>query len=351
MKLDIDFSALEILVQNMGAMPVEWTSEVKITVLDTDWKIDLETKGIDVEIEDIEISANGLLKYRDQQILLYIKEINSYGHYGLPKFHFYKCATLNGMQKAGRFERYVVTQRKTGYFLMDKKVGYELYEKDVEEKLDVCGHCLNWFNRNYRKRHDVKTFNIVEFFEHFTKSPITRTPSYSDINAPISGYSDNWDLISKQQKEQSGYVCQQCSIDLSNHKALIQTHHVNGVKSDNSVTNLKVLCIECHSEQPNHGHIKANKSREILEIRKLKSQNRYNRSLFETMNTEDQHTVRVEDHFISKIQAEDKLISKAKIDDGIVSQTFSFEAEKKEISNVAVQLLKDENTKDFEDMF
>ena len=58
MKLDIDFSALEILVKNMGAMPVDWTSDVKITTVETDWKIDLETKGIDVQIEDIDIQKN-----------------------------------------------------------------------------------------------------------------------------------------------------------------------------------------------------------------------------------------------------------------------------------------------------
>ncbi len=255
----------------MGASSVDWVSDVAVTHVETDWKIDLETTGIDVGINDIEIQPNGLLKYRGEQILLHIKEINSFGHYGLPKFHFYQCATLNNMQSKGRFERYVVTQRKTGYFLMDKKVGYDFYEKDVEERLNVCKNCLNWFNRNYRKRYTVETFDIVEFFEHFTKSPITRTPMYTDKNAPVSGYAADWNEISKQRKEQCGYVCQQCSIDLSLHKNLMQTHHANGVKSDNSSSNLKVLCIECHSEQPSHGHMKSSAVREIFEVQQIKA--------------------------------------------------------------------------------
>lgn len=275
MKLDIDFTNLENLVKNMGASTVDWVSSIVVTHIKTDWKIDLETKGIDVGINDIEIQLNGLLKYRGEQILLYIKEINSFSHYGLPKFHFYQCATLNNMQSKGRFERYVVTQRKTGYFLMDKKVGYDLYEKDVEEKLDVCKNCLNWYNKNYRKHYAVATFDIIEFFENFTKSPITRTPTYTDKNAPVSGYTANWNEVSKQRKEQYGYVCQQCNVNLSNYKNLIQTHHVNGVKSDNTSSNLKVLCIECHSEQPSHGHIKSNASHDILEVQRIKNIHRF----------------------------------------------------------------------------
>ena len=271
MKLDIDFSALEILVQNMGAKPVDWTSDVKITAIESDWIIDLETKGIDVQIEDIQIQKNGLLKYRGKQILLYIKEINSFGHYGLPKYHFYQCATLNNMQSKGRFERYVVTQRKTGYFLMDKKVSYDFYEKDVEEKLDVCKNCLNWYNRNYRKRYGVETFDLVEFFESFPQSPITQLPMYTDLSAPISGYTEDWNLISARRKSDCYYTCQICDIDLSDHKKLIHTHHANGRKSDNSPGNLKVLCVECHSQQPSHEHIRSRFSSEITEVRLIKS--------------------------------------------------------------------------------
>jgi hypothetical protein len=190
MKLDINFKSLENLVRNMGASSVDWVSSVEVTHIEPDWKITLETKGLDVGINDIEILSNGLLKFRDEQILLYIKEINSFGRYSLPKFHFYQCATLNSMKNAGRFERYVVTQRKTGYFFMDKKVSHDTYEKDVEEKLDVCKNCLNWFNRKYRKRYTIVTFDITEFFEHFTVTPITHKPTNTDVFSTVSNNSD-----------------------------------------------------------------------------------------------------------------------------------------------------------------
>lgn len=271
MKLDIDFTNLETLVKNMGASAVEWVSDVEVTHLESDWKITLETVGLDVDIKDVEVQPNGLLHYRGEQILLYIKEINSFGHYGLPKFHFYQCATLNSMHSQKRFDRYVVTQRKDGYFLIDKKSGYDWYEKDVEERLDVCKNCLNWYNRTYHKRYRVETFDIAEFFEHFKKSPINRRPAYTDKTAPKSGYTDDWNTVSSKQKERSGYVCQECGINLSAHKNLLHTHHINGVKGDNSSHNLKVLCVECHGNQPSHGHIRAKYKKEIYEIHLIKA--------------------------------------------------------------------------------
>jgi hypothetical protein len=39
-------------------------------------------------------------------------------------------------------------------------------------------------------------------------------------------------------------------------KDLLHVHHINGVKSDNSEMNLRVLCQYCHGEQPNHEHMK-----------------------------------------------------------------------------------------------
>lgn len=181
MKLDLDFRDLENLVKRMGASTVEWVSDVAVTHVEADWKITLETKGLEVDIKDVDIHANGLLKFRGEQILLYIKEISSISQYGLPKFHFYDCATLRTMKSRGRFERYVVTQRKTGYFLMDKKIGQDFYERNVEERLDVCKNCLNWYNRNYRKRYTVATFDIVAFFEQFVSSPINQKPTGTDL--------------------------------------------------------------------------------------------------------------------------------------------------------------------------
>jgi hypothetical protein len=268
MKLDIDFSALEILVKNMGAPIVEWEPPKLPPPLPPDpdgWKITLKTKGIEINAAEIEWSPDGLASYKGEQILLYIK---AYGNYK-PKFHLYQCETLKDMSAKGQFKtRYVATQRKDGYFLTNSR--FDNSNDDIEEKLDVCGYCRNWYNRSYQKRYTVENFDIAEFFEHFGHSSFIELPKYTDENAPADGYTTDWNEVSKQRREQFGYICQQCGIDLSSHKNLVQTHHINGVKSDNSLSNLKVLCVECHSLQANHEHMKISAANEILLVREIK---------------------------------------------------------------------------------
>jgi hypothetical protein len=256
MKLDIQFKELEILVSNMGASQVEWKSDVAIEALETDWKIKLETTGIEVSIDDIDFTPNGA-KFRGEQILLHIKEVNGFGYYTLPKFHFYQCSKLSSMDKAGRLNRYVVTQRKSGYFLLDKKIGYNHYERNQEVQLSVCWFCLNWYNKNYRKNYTVDNFDIHAFFEQFNDSPITRKPTYTDTTAPASGYADDWNGISLRMREQTNWRCQQCGKDCSQTKTGLQVHHIDGVKAHTHESNLKVLCEYCHAQQPNHQHMKA----------------------------------------------------------------------------------------------
>jgi hypothetical protein len=258
MKIDVSFPDLEVLISKMGASKAIWVSDVSFAPLETDWKVILETDGIDVDISDIEPDPNnGLLKYRGEQILLHIKEVRSFSQYGnLPKFHFYQCKTLDNMKGSGRFDRYVATQRKDGTFLIDKGIGYNEYERNAVERLLVCKHCLNWYNKIYKRNYDVDNFDIVEFFSHFSDSPISNKPTYTDVTALKSGYTNDWNEISLRHKKSHQWICQACQKEFKN--GGLHVHHINGVKGDNRDQNLKVLCENCHSQQPNHQHMKKN---------------------------------------------------------------------------------------------
>ena len=75
------------------------------------------------------------------------------------------------------------------------------------------------------------------------------------IEQAKKGYSSDWDQISSAVRRDAGYICQGCTVNLGSKKGLLHTHHINGEKSDNSLSNLVVLCADCHRKQPYHGHM------------------------------------------------------------------------------------------------
>jgi hypothetical protein len=265
MKLDINFKDLEILVSNMGAGIVEWKSTVKIETLKPEWKIVLETIGIDVDINDIEIMPNGLLVYpvkefnttepHYEQILLYMKK--AYYDYTYT-FHFCDCDALKKKKNEGSFEkRYVATQRKDGFFLMNRQLSNRQYEQNKLEKLLACDCCLKWYNENYPKKNHKYTkssFNIADFFEQFNNSPLTYKTINTDITAPASGYTKDWSHISFQLRKKHNWICTECKKNYESEKYQLDVHHINGIESDNNESNLKVLCKSCHANY--HPHLK-----------------------------------------------------------------------------------------------
>ena len=85
--------------------------------------------------------------------------------------------------------------------------------------------------------------------------------NFRDANsAPINMYSKDFKLTSKETKAKKSYKCEECGINMSEkkHQKYCHTHHVDGDKSNNSSSNLQVLCIGCHAKQPVHAHVKNN---------------------------------------------------------------------------------------------
>ena len=65
-------------------------------------------------------------------------------------------------------------------------------------------------------------------------------------------YPSNWPQIARYYKEQVGWKCEECGIDLRAGKEFLEVHHINGLKRDNEEKNLRALCIRCHAEMPQH---------------------------------------------------------------------------------------------------
>ena len=221
--------------------------------------------GLDILSDDLIILSDGTLAYKDSRVILYIRDIPDYGKQEIqPRFHLANCSTLQKMRAYKRFDRYVVSTRTDGYFNINV-IGSGVVRTGLYNLL-VCQNCLdflglNGFRMNWSKinrTNFVKSFKIGSFFEKYPRSFYQQIPTYNSDNAPLNIYSDDFNEISQKVKAGSRWHCQECGIDLSGleRKKWLHVHHKNGLKYDNSRSNLEAICISCHANKPNHGHIK-----------------------------------------------------------------------------------------------
>lgn len=266
MKLDDSFPDLETLVRRLGAPTSSWRiGQVAMTELE-----ELRTKlatGIEIDLAEIDSDFGGLLTYRGQQILLYImdtrqdRETLLYDKKKARRFHFFNCNVLETMREKGRYERYVVTQRNDGLFRVFATDPMSREIEELEAHLGPCMVCLKELDyRGYadapkrQKKAIWSEFTIDDLFAEYVTFFADR-PRHTDNTAPPPGYAPDWSKISLRYRELMNWTCQECTVNLAEHRSYLHTHHISGVTSDNSNSNLRALCVICHREEPGHGRM------------------------------------------------------------------------------------------------
>ena len=222
--------------------------------------------GLDIKLDDLRVLDDGTLAYKNSRVLLYIRDVTIYGdREPEPRFHLSNCFTLKQMREKHRFNsRYVVSTRIDGTFNLNLIDGTRTTNKLT--KLSVCQNCLgllefDGFRMDWTRplrANAVQQFTLESFFIHFPRSLHTATPTYNEDNAPLNQYSPDFGTISAKIRAAVGWKCQRCNVNLSAHsfRKYLHVHHKDGAKFNNNMTNLEVLCLECHAEEPAHHHMK-----------------------------------------------------------------------------------------------
>ncbi len=217
----------------------------------------LSLEGLDVEAKDFNIDDDGFLNYRGRKVVLYIRDIKTFGgRVSNPKFHFNHCTTLESMMANGRFNRYVVTTK------LDKKYKVIIDGNEKWEDLDVCRNCLkkvmgdDYENLNSREKNKlVADFDIAKAFEIYGYNE-SQLPIQNEYTAEKNDYTKDWSLVSRRMKAINHWTCKKCKRNLKDNPKYLDCHHKDANKSNNDPNNLEVLCVKCHSESEMHGHMK-----------------------------------------------------------------------------------------------
>lgn len=79
--------------------------------------------------------------------------------------------------------------------------------------------------------------------------------AFSDSPPEISEHNLYWRDLSFWMRAKKQWTCEKCCINLEDRPSDLHVHHIFG-KAYNSPQHLKVLCIECHAEEPGHEFMK-----------------------------------------------------------------------------------------------
>lgn len=236
----------------------------------------LKTGEVEIELDEIK-TKDGVFEYKGRKVIVYIRDQYSKYYSRGYRFHLTKCGTISKAFQNRRNSRYVVSLRTDGKFKINLLDDNIVVRKDLIEPLKVCKNCLEQINYKeykdhpYRKKQTIfEDFDLAEYFNQFKQSNLNTGHFRNANNAPLNVYNKNFDLKSKTLREQKSYICEECGIDLSKqeHRKFTHVHHRDVDKSNDNLSNLEVLCIECHSNQPGHERLKSNPDYRDFTVRK-----------------------------------------------------------------------------------
>lgn len=160
--------------------------------------------------------------------------------HGKPRFHICECNTIRSFINNGRFD-------KEYRFATDVPVPViDIDDNETDKMVDdlpLCKYCINTVTNETKRMTDASEF--VEYLkEKDDANPLTVK------NVDIFGYTDDWSEVSKDYREQKNYTCESCGIEMNDvlGHPYCHVHHIDRDKTNNSTSNLKCLCIECHSK-------------------------------------------------------------------------------------------------------
>jgi hypothetical protein len=269
MKLLPDLSLLQSMLRRMGASPSGWNPQAQPLKARQDWLETIPEIAVETDLGAVMTGPGSLFIVDGQTVVLHIRDtfqdpqILLHSKKDARRFHLMECTTIQNMRAQGRGERYVQTNRQDGSFRVtgkDPETG-QITEPFLA-RLGPCIVCLKELNyRGYRDQRKAQqkeiwdSFDLTVFFRTY-QTFFRKRPARFDHDPALDQAVLNWPDRSRRALEAARWTCASCRVDLHQDPSLLYCGHRDGNGGNSRPDNITVLCLLCHADLPDAGHLR-----------------------------------------------------------------------------------------------
>lgn len=210
----------------------------------------LATDGIDTTVDQLKIAPDQTLFFKDARVWVTLTA-------DLSTIHVTACSTIQAaLQQDCQIATH--TQRHIEMSVVNAAGEWDVAHQQQLVCLD-CLRTLNWQGMQSDlpetlQQHIEQHFDLNDFYQTYPVSlPLS---SYQHLwmatGERLNTYTADWPEVADYVKTYSRWICTACQRTFAHHRSQLLVDHVNGLKYDNTIGNLRVMCQSCRSERHLH---------------------------------------------------------------------------------------------------
>lgn len=208
----------------------------------------LATDGIDSTVDQLKIAPDQTLFFKDARVWVTLAA-------DLPTIHLTACSTV---QAALSHDCHISThtQRHVEVSVVNADGEWDVARQQQPICLD-CLRTLNWQGMQSDLpeelvQHIEQSFDLKDFYQMYPVSLPLTTYQQLWLTERLNTYTTDWPEVADYVKTYSRWICTACQRTFAHHRSQLLVDHVNGLKYDNTIGNLRVMCQSCRSERHLH---------------------------------------------------------------------------------------------------
>jgi hypothetical protein len=229
-----------------NAVPATVVGGLSLTELEA-----LTTDGIDTTVDQLKIAPDQTLFFKDARVRVELVTDTS----DLPVLHMAACPTIQAATSQHcRISTH--TERHVEVSVVNAEGEWDMAIQQKPVCID-CLRTLNWQGMQSDlpealQQHIEQHFDLKDFDQLYPTTLPLHTYQQLWTSERLNTYTSDWPEVAEYVKTYSRWICTACQRSFAHHRSQLWVDHLNGLKYDNTIGNLRVMCQSCRKEHALH---------------------------------------------------------------------------------------------------